>query len=185
MAVPPNALRQQAQPQSESQKQTASGYAAQSSRLPQSPGAQNREQQRIALLLEINNELLQEIDRLQAEGQGGATNQQQLQQQRSEGQPEKLASDLYINTIRRVQANLAYLMPRASQASNPAAQPNPNQPPGPAHMTPPPHMTALLPLYERLKSLFPDWQGLEGRMSVTSSSPRPNGPTAQYAGTTP
>lgn len=182
MAVPPNTLGQQ--PQSDP-KSAVSSHAAQSPTSPLSPGAQNREQQRIALLLEINNELLQEIDRLQADGQGGASNQQQLQQQRTDGQPEKLASELYINTMRRIQANLAYLMPRASQANNPAAQPNPNQPPGPAFMSPPPHMTALVPLYERLKSLFPDWQGMEGRMAGASSSPRPNGPTAQSSGATP
>lgn len=161
-------------------KAAVSSRAAQSPTSPQSPGTQSREQQRVALLLEINNELLQEIDRLQVAGQGGATNQQQLQQQRSEGQPEKLASELYINTFRRVQANLAYLMPRASQATNPASQPN--MPPGPAFMTPPAHMAALAPLYERLKGLFPDWPGLEGRMAAASSSPRPNGPTAQSAG---
>ncbi|CZT14590.1 uncharacterized protein RCC_00565 [Ramularia collo-cygni] len=176
MAVPPTSVGQQPQP--EPPKAAVGGSrVAQSPTIPQSPGTQGREQQRINLLLEINNELLQEIDRLQADGQGGVFSQQQLQQLRSEGLPEKHPSELYVHTMRRVQANLAWLMPTASQSSN--------VPPGPALMTPPPHMPALVPLYDRLKGLFPGWQGLEGRMAANSSSPRPNGPMAPTAGTPP
>lgn len=179
MAVPPTNVgqQQQQQPPQSGPKSAISSHATQSPTSPQSPGTQNREQQRVALLLEINNELLQEIDRLQADGQGGVFSQQQLQQLRSEGLPEKHPSELYVNTMRRVQANLGWLMPKASQAST--------VPPGPAHMTPPPHMTSLVPLYERLRELFPGWQGLEGRMAANSSSPRPNGPTAPSTGTPP
>lgn len=183
MAVPPTSIGQQSQ--SDPKTTAAQSYSPTS---PQSPGTQNREQQRISLLLEINNELLQDIDRLQAEGQGGIMNPQQLQQVRSDGQPEKPASEQYINVMRRLQANLQYLMPRASQANSATPIPN-NQPPGPAYLSPPPHMTALVPQYERLKALFPDWpgleKGLEGRLAAASSSPRPNGPTAHATATPP
>jgi uncharacterized coiled-coil protein SlyX len=109
---------------------------------------------------------------LQTEGQGGAVDQQQIQHLRNEGLPEKMATEQYIQTMRRVQANLAYLMPKASADPSKA-------PPGPAHMTPPPHMSSLVPLYERLRALFPGWPGLDARMA--NSSPRPNGPNNQQA----
>lgn len=99
MAVPPTTFGQQLQSES---KTAISSHAAPSPTAPQSPCTQNREQQRVTLLLEINNELLQEIDRLQGDGQGGVISQQQPQQLRNDGQPEKPASELYISTMRRV-----------------------------------------------------------------------------------
>ncbi|KAK3691240.1 hypothetical protein LTR37_018772 [Vermiconidia calcicola] len=137
---------------------------------PQSPGSQSREQQRIALLLSINMDLLKEVNRLQEVGEGGAISPQQALQLRNAGQSDKMASEAYIQCLRRVQANLSYMSAKAKtgeQGENKA-------PPGPAHMTPPTHMPQIKEKYDQLKELFPDWPGLDHRMSGTSSSPRPN-----------
>lgn len=169
MAAPPL-------PNTPSTQQAPASNAAPSPMSPQSPGSQHREQQRISLIFEINVELLQEVNRLQAEGHGGAISLQQLTQLRNEGKPDKMASDEYIQTLRRVQANIAYLMPKAS--NDPSGQTQAKAPPGPAHMTPPPHMPQLHPKYEQLRELFPGWPGMDQRPSQSSSSPRPNGPNA-------
>ncbi|CAK4003220.1 Hypothetical predicted protein [Lecanosticta acicola] len=166
MAAPPLPHTPTSQPQS-----ATSNNALASPQSPQSPGSQNREQQRINILFEINVTLLQEVNKLQAEGHGGAISPQQAMQLRSEGKPDKMASEEYIQCLRRVQANLSYLAPKASaDASGGAAKPRPA---GPAHMTPPPHMPHLLPKYEQLKELFPGWQGFDQR-PPQSSSPGPN-----------
>lgn len=167
MAAPPL-------PQTPGNQQAPVNNTAPSPISPQSPGSQHREQQRISLLFEVNVELLQEVNRLQAEGHGGAISPQQLMQLRNEGKPDKMASDEYIQCLRRVQANLAYLMPKAS--TDPSGQAK--APPGPAHMTPPPHMSQLQARYEQLRDLFPGWSGLDHRPSQSSSPPRPNGPNA-------
>lgn len=150
---------------------------------PQSPGAKSREQQRIDILFDINVELLQEVNKLQNEGKGGAISPQQVQQAREQGKPDTMASEEYIQCLRRVQANLAYLMPKAQ--SDPAQQAK--APPGPAHMTAPPHMPQLEDKYKTLRELFPGWQGLDNRSAgPTASSPRPNtqnGMTAPSGGT--
>ncbi|KAF2211217.1 hypothetical protein CERZMDRAFT_98534 [Cercospora zeae-maydis SCOH1-5] len=154
---------------------------------PQSPGAKSREQQRIDVLFDINVELLQEVNKLQNEGKGGAISPQQVQQAREQGKPDTMASEEYIQCLRRVQANLAYLMPKAQ--TDPAQQAK--APPGPAHMTAPSHMPQLEDKYKTLRELFPGWQGLDNRSAGLSagpsaSSPRPNtqnGMTAPSAGT--
>ena len=127
------------------------------------PQLTNREQKRIALLLSINTDLLTEVQRLQAAGQGGAMNPQQADALRKTDQPVKMASEEYIQCLRRVQANLAYLMPRAQPAEGKAP------PPGPAHMTPPPHVPGLVEKYADLRELFPGWQGLDHRLSRSGS----------------
>ncbi|EME42411.1 hypothetical protein DOTSEDRAFT_73295 [Dothistroma septosporum NZE10] len=137
-----------------------------------SPGSQSRDDERVALLFEINVELLQEVNRLQTEGHGGAISPQQLMQLRSEGKPDKMASEEYIQCLRRVQANLAWLMPRASTDSAGLAK----APPGPAHMTPPPHMVQLQSSYAQLTELFPGWKGLDRQSSQSAPSPGLHGP---------
>ncbi|KAI5364208.1 hypothetical protein Slin15195_G098660 [Septoria linicola] len=161
--------------------------AAPSPTSPQSPSASSREQQRSNILLEINIELLQEVNELQAQGKGGAISPQQVQQARSEGRPDTMASEEYIQCLRRVQANLAYLMPKAQ--TDPSQQAK--GPLGPAHMTAPPHMPRLEEKYKTLRDLFPGWQGLDFRQAgsgPSSASPRPNsqqqnGMTAPFAAT--
>lgn len=138
--------------------------AGQSPGSPQSPGAQSREQQRYDLLLDINTELLLETNRLQKEDKGGHISPQQVQQARSEGKPDRMASEEYIQCLRRSQANLAYLMPKAQSGDVSKA------PPGPAHMTHPPHMPQLEEKYKRLRELFPGWQGLDNRAGPPNAS---------------
>ncbi|MBE7180608.1 MAG: hypothetical protein INR71_05240, partial [Terriglobus roseus] len=136
--------------------QTPSAPAVASPQTPLSPATQTREQQRVALLLDINVDLLQEVNRLQSEGKGGALSAQQQTQLKSQGLPDTLASEEYIQCLRRVQGNLAYMGNMA-----PRAQPDASKMlPGPAFMTPPPHLSSRLgPKYERLKELFPGWPG--------------------------
>ncbi|CAD0051681.1 unnamed protein product [Aureobasidium pullulans] len=55
----------------------------------------SQEKERIALLLDINVELLQEMHRLQAQGKGGATSQSAAAHLKSQGLPDALASDEY------------------------------------------------------------------------------------------
>nr|POE93483.1 hypothetical protein CFP56_19495 [Quercus suber] len=145
-----------------------SSTAGSSPRPPQSPSSQNREQERISLLLGINVDLLQEVHRLQAEGKGGATSPQQQMQLKQQGQPDGMASDEYIQCLRRVQANLGYLMPKARD------DPQKTTPHGPMYMSPPPHMPQLQVKYEQLVSLFPGWSGIEARSGALTGSPNPN-----------
>jgi hypothetical protein len=130
MAAPPL-------PQTPAAVQNSGSSATGSPNAPQSPGTQAREQKRVDLLLEINIELLQEINTLQAQGRGGAMNPQHQLQLRQLNMDDSMAAEEYIQCLRRVQANLAYLAPRAD------AQQAMKAPPGPAHMTPPAHMPQL------------------------------------------
>ncbi|KAK1066995.1 hypothetical protein LTR12_014042 [Friedmanniomyces endolithicus] len=131
---------------------------------PQSPGSHSREQQRVALLLDINTDMLHEVNRLQAEGKGGATTPQIQAQMKAAGQPADLASEEYTQVLRRVQANLGYLMPVAQNDAQ-------KTPRGPAYMSPPAHMPQLQPKFDQLRELFPDWQGFEPRASQSAMSP--------------
>ncbi|TKA67916.1 hypothetical protein B0A55_09719 [Friedmanniomyces simplex] len=166
MAAPP-LPKSPANPQQQQQQQqqaAAQSASPSSPQTPQSPGSQSREQQRVALVLEINTDMLQEVNRLQTEGKGGATTPQIQAQMKAAGQPAELASEEYIQVLRRVQANLGYLMPVAQNDAQ-------KTPRGPAYMSPPPHMPQLRPKFDQLRELFPDWQGLEPRMSQASMSP--------------
>ena len=135
---------------------------------PQTPDSLNREQLRIALLLDINADLIQEVSRLQLAGKGGAANAQQQALLRAQGQQMELAAEEYTQVLRRVQANLAYLMPRAQSDQQKA-------PKGPAFMTSPPHMPQLQSKYYQLQEAFPDWEGYDRRTSPFSASPQSNG----------
>lgn len=161
MAAPPL-------PQTPSAVQHAGANAAVSPQAPQSPGTQAREQKRVDVLLEINAELLQEINNLQSQGRGGAMNPQHQLLLRQGNMDDSMAAEEYIQCLRRVQANLAYLAPRAD------VQQALKAPPGPAHMTPPAHMPQLQPKYDQLKELFPGWAGNDVRMAQNAGSPRTN-----------
>ncbi|KAK0263853.1 hypothetical protein LTS09_002204 [Friedmanniomyces endolithicus] len=145
---------------------------------PQSPGSHSREQQRVALLLDINTDMLHEVNRLQAEGKGGATTPQIQAQMKAAGQPADLASEEYTQVLRRVQANLGYLMPVAQNDAQ-------KTPRGPAYMSPPAHMPQLQPKFDQLRELFPDWQGFEPRVSQSSMSPGAAHGGGGVNGTTP
>jgi len=149
---------------------------------PGSPGSGTIEHQRAALLLDINLSLLQEVSALQAAGKGGATSPQQAAQLIAQGQPGDLAAPEYIDVLRRVQANIAYLAPRASGDTSKMVK-------GPAHMTPPAHMPQLQAKYDRLRELFPGWVGYDLRQQLQAQQqgaqlgapPRPNGVSAPGA----
>lgn len=130
---------------------------------PLSPTSASLEANRIAHLLHLNSALLSEISTLQSAGHGGVLNPAQAEAARQKGLPDKMASEDYIHTMRRVQANLQYLMTK-----NPAQQgEGAKQLPGPAIMTPPPHLgERLMGEYERLRELFPGWMGIEGRSAA-------------------
>ncbi|KXL49273.1 hypothetical protein M433DRAFT_141629 [Acidomyces richmondensis BFW] len=152
---------------------------------PSNPDGGSIEQQRAALLLDINISLLQEVNALQAAGKGGATSPQQAAQLIAQGQSGDLAAPEYVDVLRRVQANIAYLAPRASGDVSKMVK-------GPAHMTPPAHMPQLQPKYDRLRELFPGWLGYDLRQqqqlqqqgSQSGASPRPNGMNAPGAAPT-
>ena len=67
-----------------------------------------------------------------------------------------------------------------SDAESAAVAENARVPLGPAHMTAPQHMPQLQTRYEQLRELFPEWQGLDHRMSQGGSfgSPRTNAQVA-------
>ncbi|KAI5241252.1 hypothetical protein E4T47_05846 [Aureobasidium subglaciale] len=60
-----------------------------------SPTSLSQEKERIALLLEINADLLQEMHTLQTQGKGGATSLQAAAHLKQQGLPDVLASDEY------------------------------------------------------------------------------------------
>ncbi len=143
---------------------------------PQSPGSRTLEQQRVVLLLSINSDLLDEANRLQAQGSGGATSEKHQQMLQQTGQDGKYATPEYMQCMRYVQANIAYLAPKAQQ------QPGMKTQPGPAYMRPPPQMPQLREKYEQLRELFPGWQGMEHRMSASAASPVANAQAGQANG---
>jgi hypothetical protein len=150
-------------PQQQQQLPNMAQHSIPSPQSPQSPASQVREPQRINLLLDINGILLKRLSDLQAQDQGGAITPQQALQLKKEGKPDKMASDEYIQIVKRLQGNLSYLSPG-----------KPKQFPGPAFLSPPPQMPELQPLYEQLKDLFPGWPGIENMRSGVQSSPRTN-----------
>ncbi|KAI9811075.1 MAG: hypothetical protein M1827_005657 [Pycnora praestabilis] len=135
---------------------------------PLSPSSSAREKERVSVLLDINRDLLQEVVNLQGQGKAGIPGQtpgqsaQQLQQQQqqqskeeskdSDPKPAKPPSREFIDCMRRLQANLAYLAAIADRSHKPASA----IPPSPAILDAPPHLPTLAITYAKLKELFPD-----------------------------
>ncbi|KAK2798233.1 hypothetical protein FQN51_007799 [Onygenales sp. PD_10] len=136
-----------------------------------SPQQTAREKARVSILLDINSALLQEVVNLQAAGKAG--NQPASQQaspvkenstasptsttdfagsqaQNAPGSASKPSLE-YIDCMRRLQANLAYLATVADRAKKAGA----TAPQAPAIMTPPPNVAAVTELYAKLNELFP------------------------------
>ncbi|KAF2857940.1 hypothetical protein K470DRAFT_272852 [Piedraia hortae CBS 480.64] len=118
----------------------------------------------VSLLIEINVELLAEVNKLQIEGKGGATSNQQVAQLRAQGLPGDLAAPEYIDVLRRVQANLAFLVARAQQQQG--KQPQGQGASSQAEMIrkvimmgPPIHMAHLADRYRELKEKFDEGLG--------------------------
>ncbi|KAL2832792.1 hypothetical protein BJY01DRAFT_225686 [Aspergillus pseudoustus] len=122
----------------------------------QSQAVTAREKERVAVLLEINSLLLQEAINLQSSGKTGGPPAQASQDSNpsptSESNADKNAqrSPEYMNCMRRLQVNLAYLATVADKGKKGGVVP-----PAPAIMTPPPNLPAIAELYNKLNELFP------------------------------
>ncbi|PWY88317.1 hypothetical protein BO70DRAFT_286256 [Aspergillus heteromorphus CBS 117.55] len=123
----------------------------------QSPATTAREKARVSALLEVNSILLQEVMNLQAAGKAGGTPAQQGGQESnpspgSDQTPDKSAQrSEYVECMRRLQANLAYLANVADRAKKSGGVPQA----APAIMTPPPNMPSMNEVYNKLNELFP------------------------------
>ncbi|PNS17494.1 hypothetical protein CAC42_8037 [Sphaceloma murrayae] len=160
MAAPP--LPASVQRQQSPQNSSASSISQPSS--PQSSASALREKERVALLLDINLELLQEMNKLQAEGKGGAPSPQQAAAMKAQGLPDQIAADEYIQVYYRVSSNISYLYNQPDmQLLNPQNQGQAPQKKGPPHppqfMWAPPQMPSLDGKYAALRKLFPGWLG--------------------------
>jgi hypothetical protein len=129
-----------------------------------------REKARVTALLDINSALLQEVVNLQAAGKAGPASNPDTNSPTSEqvdaSKANQKPSPEYIECMRRLQANLAYLATIADRAKKAGGV----VPQTPAIMTPPPNLPALNDLYAKLNELFP-------RSGKTSTPQRlsPNG----------
>lgn len=132
-----------------------------------------REKARISTLLDINSALLQEVVNLQAAGKAGGPPAPPGSQQNSPTQEQQAASPVssadqnhandaskppaqkpsqeYIECMRRLQANLAYLATIADRAKKSSGV----IPAAPAILTPPPNLPSLNEMYAKLNELFP------------------------------
>ncbi|KIW05505.1 uncharacterized protein PV09_03388 [Verruconis gallopava] len=123
------------------------------------------DKQRVALILDINSHLLETIQALQASGKGGDVQSQSNASAPGSASPDgsgagaehKKPSREYVEPLRRMQANLAYLASLAERHQKPNATPS-NAPPWPQIMTAPPGDEKLAAMYNRLQSLFPQWK---------------------------
>ncbi|KAJ5174244.1 uncharacterized protein N7482_000121 [Penicillium canariense] len=111
-----------------------------------------REKARVATLLDINSALLQEVVNLQASGRaGGEASASPTDQGGEIAKAGSKPSQEYIECMRRLQANLAYLATIADRAKKSGGV----APQAPAIMTPPPLLPAVHDLYTKLNELFP------------------------------
>ncbi|KAL1966199.1 hypothetical protein VTN77DRAFT_4751 [Rasamsonia byssochlamydoides] len=155
------------------------------STVAQSQAAAAREKARISTLLDINSALLQEVVNLQAQGKAGLPPMPPGSQQSSPTQEQQSASPVssaeqqnhandaskppaqkpsqeYIECMRRLQANLAYLATIADRAKKSGGV----LPAAPAILTPPPSLPSLNEMYAKLNELFP------GASRGTSTTPQ-------------
>lgn len=116
------------------------------------------DKQRVTLILDINSHLLEQIQILQANGKGGDV---QSPAQGVEGQAKKPPRE-YVEPLRRMQANLAYL----ASLSERHQKPNSQQPPWPQVMTGYPGDEKLAGMYTQLQGLFPQWKVQQQRIQA-------------------
>jgi hypothetical protein len=135
-----------------------------------------REKARVTILLDINSMLLQEVVNLQAAGKAGGPPAQPQDSNPSSDQnpdaakgPTQKPSQEYIDCMRRLQANLAYLATIADRAKKSGGVP----PATPGIMTPPPHMPSMNEMYKKLAELFP--RTVPGAVGTPQPSPQGNG----------
>ncbi|KAI9674185.1 MAG: hypothetical protein M1817_002003 [Caeruleum heppii] len=145
---------------------------------PLSPASREQEKERITLLLTINGELLQETVKLREQGKAGTP--APTPGPKGDGKEDKDVADgeispvkkppqpEFIDCMRRLQANLAYLAAIADRSHKPAS----HIPPAPAIMSPPENRPALAELYKKLAALFP---GVAINSRAGSAQPKAGG----------
>ncbi|KAF2659510.1 hypothetical protein K491DRAFT_712543 [Lophiostoma macrostomum CBS 122681] len=146
---------------------------------PASPVALAREQERMTTLFEINTLLLKEVVDLQSQGKGGQPGAPPGgQDAKADNKP--TSSKEYIDCMRRLQSNLAYLAQNAEKVQNPDKfKSNQALLPGPAIMTVPSSLPSeLVELYQKLQSLFPNWKG-QAPMKASPGPQRLNSNSSQ------
>ncbi|ORY63078.1 uncharacterized protein BCR38DRAFT_435819 [Pseudomassariella vexata] len=141
--------------------QTGTINGASSNSTPLSPGGDSRDKERLAVILEINNELLLEAMQLQhtqavlkkehASPRDGAASE--LEKKPTE--VEDLVSQDYVQVMRRLQSNLSYLASLADKKGSVQAAPCP------AYLKPPPLNTKV-----KLRQM-PGPDGVEGKPEAT------------------
>ncbi|PQE31370.1 glutamine repeat -1 protein [Rutstroemia sp. NJR-2017a WRK4] len=90
---------------------------------PLSPGSEHREKERVSVLLEINREMLFEVVRIQGLQAKAKSNPPQDPAERAKlEQDMKAATKEYVECMRRLQYNLAYLAAIADRSHKPASQ---------------------------------------------------------------
>ncbi|KAJ6157926.1 hypothetical protein N7470_005518 [Penicillium chermesinum] len=137
----PNQNQNTAQGQSSGQTQ-APPPALTPAQLQAQAQAVAREKVRVMTLLDINSTLLQEIANLQAGGKTGSGSHTDG----ANGFQGSKPSQEYIDCMRRLQANLAYLASITDKQ---------RRLPAPAILTPPPNVPTLNDTYKKLNELFP------------------------------
>jgi hypothetical protein len=132
----------------------------------------------VTILLEINSTLLQEVVNLQATGKAGTPPSADVNTEQG-GAPRpapQKPSQEYIECMRRLQANLAYLATIAERAKKPHA----GAPQAPPILTAPASVPAVNDLYNKLNELFPRSsqggtpQNLSPGMSHGNGGPSPS-----------
>lgn len=139
---------------------------------PVSPVAQARNQDRVSTLLEINSILIKEVCDLQTQGKAGQVGPSP--DGKTEGEKPQPSKE-YVDYMRRLQANLAYLAQNAEKNHKPGQQIQP----GPAIMSAPASPAELTKLYQKLQELFPGWKGQTAQMKQSPGPPRMNSNTSQ------
>ena len=124
----------------------------------------------MSLLLDLNLELIQEMNNLQAQGKGGAQNAAQAESYRSKGLPDTMASNEYLQTMCRLHANLGYLCAQQTDMQIKAGVKSPHPP---SYMRAPPNMPQLEEKYASLRQLFPGWTGRDGPALAGAPAPAP------------
>ncbi|KAE8379079.1 hypothetical protein BDV26DRAFT_260285 [Aspergillus bertholletiae] len=160
------------------QRPTPQQSLQQASAHPVTPSpATAREKARVTILLDINSMLLQEVINLQAAGKAGGPPAQPPQDSNPPSDqapdvvrgPTQKPSQEYVDCMRRLQANLAYLATIADRAKKSGGVP----PTAPSMMTPPPHMPSMNEMYKKLAELFP--RTALGYAGTPQPSPQGNG----------
>ncbi|KAF1916223.1 hypothetical protein BDU57DRAFT_556484 [Ampelomyces quisqualis] len=166
-ALPPSGHQQQPMGQTKAEPAQAQTPVKPVPPSPVSPAAHARNQDRVATLLEINSLLIKEVCDLQSQGKAGQVGPApDAKPEADKPQPSKE----YLDCMRRLQANLAYLAQNAESNKKPSQALQP----GPAIMSVPAAPAELAKLYQKLVGLFPGWKGQTTQMKQSPGPQRMN-----------